>query len=110
MLTIRHDPASHGQNYVNIEEMDDLTQTGDRKVIKAQIKPRSTGQMGLGASLGVHPAGTERHMETPRLPTAPAKLFIIFVWSLRALHLQWLLLSNNYIQVGKPINEILVHS
>lgn len=74
-------------------------QTGDRKVIKAQIKPGSTGQMGLGASFSVHPAGTERHMETPRLPTVFAKLFIIFVWSLRALHLRWLLQSNNCIQV-----------
>lgn len=27
--------------------------------------------MGLGAALCVYPAGTERHMETPRLPTAP---------------------------------------
>lgn len=51
--------------------MNDLLKTGDRKVIKAQIKPRSTGQMGLGASLCVHPAGTERHVETPELPTAP---------------------------------------
>lgn len=70
--TIRHGPASHSQNYLNTEEMDDLMQTDERKVIKAQIKPGSTGQMGLGASLCVHPAGTKRHMETPGLPTAPA--------------------------------------
>lgn len=28
--------------------MDVLMQTGDRKVIKVQTKPKSTGQMGLG--------------------------------------------------------------
>lgn len=47
-------------------------QAGDRKVIKARLKPGSAEQMGLGAALCVHPAGTERHMETPGLPTAPA--------------------------------------
>lgn len=55
-----------------MDKIDNLMQAGDRKVIRAQLKPRSTEQMGLGATLCVHPGGTERHLETPELPTAPA--------------------------------------
>lgn len=62
--------------------MDDLVEAGDRKVIKARLKPGSTEQMGLRAALGVDPDGTERHMGTHRAANCTCKLFIISVWSL----------------------------